>query len=347
MDRMIHRFSLLEHVLLRRDVLPHPLLDAGALVGAAKALTSAVRLGLTAHLGEAPRQPADLSQACGLSERGTVALLDCLDALGYVRRTNAGYALTRRGRIYLDPRSERSMLSMLRFMDRTYDSFTDVEHTLRTGAPRRNNLEHFTAEQWEDFSLAMLELAKTNVDEVSRSLAVPAEARRALDLGGCHGLYSVELCRRHPRLAAEVLDLEATRRYFTETVGAHAMAERVRFRAGDFMKDDLGENYDVVLAFNIVHGFDSAQNLELVRKVRQALRAGGVCVIVDQIKEAAGATDLAKLTTAFMAFNLLHQAGGFTYSIEEVERWAVEAGFRSTQMKKLRAPGFALVTLTS
>lgn len=47
-----------------------------------------------------------------------------------------------------------------------------------------------------------------------------------------------------------------------------------------------------------------------------------------------------------MALNLLHQAGGRTYSLEEVTLFAKNAGFRDVALKKLHAPGFGVVVCT-
>jgi hypothetical protein len=46
--------------------------------------------------------------------------------------------------------------------------------------------------------------------EVLRVIQVPRTARRLLDVGSSHSLYSVELCRIHPNLTAKVPDLHIT-----------------------------------------------------------------------------------------------------------------------------------------
>ncbi|MBK8471361.1 MAG: hypothetical protein IPL33_03655 [Sphingobacteriales bacterium] len=45
-----------------------------------------------------------------------------------------------------------------------------------------------------------------------------------------------------------------------------------------------------------------------------------------------------------MALNLLHQAGGKTYSKAEIDAFSKKAGFTKTELKKLNAPGFGIVT---
>lgn len=66
----------------------------------------------------------------------------------------------------------------------------------------------------------------------------------------------------------------------------------------------------------------------------------------DQGELPGGTTQLSKATTSFMALNLMHQAGGRTWSATEVEAFAREAGFTATSLKKLRSPGFAVIACT-
>ncbi len=67
-------------------------------------------------------------------------------------------------------------------------------------------------------------------------------------------------------------------------------------------------------------------------------------VILDQIKGIGGSSQMSKATTAYMALNLLHQAGGKTYSKNEIDIFTSKAGFKKSELKKLNAPGFGVVT---
>ena len=126
----------------------------------------------------------------------------------------------------------------------------------------------------------------------------------------------------------------------------HHAAGSVSFVASDFMKDELPKNNDIILAFNIIHGLNATENEELAKKVFSSLNNGGRYIILDQIKGIGGKSQLSKATTAYMALNLLHQAGGNTYTHKEADMFAKKAGFKKTQLKKLNAPGFGLVICT-
>jgi cyclopropane fatty-acyl-phospholipid synthase-like methyltransferase len=164
-----------------------------------------------------------------------------------------------------------------------------------------------------------------------------------LDLGGSHGIHSIECCRKVPGLTAEVFDLEPTRSSAERTIRKNKMSKKVKFRSGDFLKDSLGNGYDVVLAFNVIHGLTESKNQKLAKRVFDSMNPGGIYVILDQIKEARGKSQLSQFIPATMGVMLFNQTGGRTYSFEEVEGWVKKVGFKKIEFKKLRSPGNGLI----
>src|ERR1700721_2556864 len=72
---------------------------------------------------------------------------------------------------------------------------------------RGNNNYELTQEQWNVYERGQRSHAALMAKEVAWRLPVSRKATALLDVGGGHGLYSIELCRRHPRLYATILDL--------------------------------------------------------------------------------------------------------------------------------------------
>jgi SAM-dependent methyltransferase len=342
---MIYKFSIIEKILLSNDIIPHPFSDAASSVGLGFALGSAVKLKIADALGMEAKSVAAISKEAGVSEIGAELVLDCLDALGYAQKSSAGYAFTKRGYKNLSPQSPDNFRYFILFCDYLYKGYLNLDETIRLGKrPESSMLDDMTEREWELFSRAMIDISKTNVKEVAGKVAMPKNATQVLDLGGSHGQYSIELCKRNPSLKAMVVDLPPVKRYADECIAKHSAEGQVSFLAADFMKDELPPNNDVILAFNIIHGLNPADNELLAQKVFRSLNPGGVYVILDQIKGIGGSSQLSKATTAYMAMNLLHQAGGKTYSEEEVNRFVSKAGFIKTTLKNLNAPGFGLIT---
>ncbi len=344
---MIYKFSLIEKILLANDIIPHPFADASSSVGLGFALGCSVKLKIADALLMDYQHINAIAAKAGVSTKGCEIILDCLDALGYTRKDGDNYSFTKRGFKSLSPLSEDNFRHFILFCDYLYKGYITIDETIKHGKrPHSNMLEELTDYEWELFSRAMIDISKTNVKEVCKKISVSETDTTMLDLGGSHGLYSIELCRKHSRLKSSVIDLPPVKKYTDECVAKHHAAGSVSFVASDFMKDELPKNNDIILAFNIIHGLNATENEELAKKVFSSLNNGGRYIILDQIKGIGGKSQLSKATTAYMALNLLHQAGGNTYTHKEADMFAKKAGFKNTQLKKLNAPGFGLVICT-
>lgn len=341
---MIYKFSLIEKILLANDIIPHPFTDAASSVGLGFALGSAIKLKIADALSTEPKPLAEIAAKAGVSELGCELVLDCLDALGYVTRKGDQFAFTKRGFKNLSTQSPQNFRHFILFCDNLYKGYLALDDTIRLGRnPQESMLEKMSDYDWELFSRAMIDISQTNVKEVAGKVPVAKSAAKMLDLGGSHGLYSIELCKKHPQLAATVVDLPPVKKYADECIAKHGAGNKVGFLASDFMKDELPKGNDIILAFNIIHGLNPAENEQLASKVFGALNKGGIYVILDQIKGIGGQSQMSKATTAYMALNLLHQAGGKTYTHAEVDTFAKKAGFQKMDLKKLNAPGFGVI----
>ncbi|MBK6328954.1 MAG: methyltransferase domain-containing protein [Bacteroidetes bacterium] len=341
---MIYKFSIIEKILLANDIIPHPFADAASSVGLGFALGSAVKLKIADQLTKEFIDVKQIAMGAHVSEVGAELILDCLDALGYVHKKGNHYAFTNRGYKNLSEHSEQNFRHFILFCDYLYKGYIDLDETIRLGKrPQSNMLEEMSDYEWELFSRAMIDISKTNFKEVGGKIPVSKTHTQMLDLGGSHGLYSIELCKRFPQLKACIVDLPPVKKYAEECIAQKNASMNVSFLAADFMKDEIPKKVDIILGFNIIHGLNPAENQALAKKAYNSLNEGGMYVLLDQIKGIGGSSQLSKATTSYMALNLLHQAGGKTYSKQEIDTFTKHAGFKKTVLKKLNAPGFGIV----
>jgi cyclopropane fatty-acyl-phospholipid synthase-like methyltransferase len=225
------------------------------------------------------------------------------------------------------------------------EHWSDLEETLRRGHPAENLyawIEHQPAVE-HDFQAWMIATARLVADEIVAKIPVPAAARRVLDIGGGHGIYSIALCRRYPALAATVLDSPAALQTARATIAAEQMAERVGVQEGNFLLDDLGTGYDVALLFNIVHGFTPEQNTALLCNVAKALNPGGLVVIAEQLAGKSPGV-VAPAIAQILGMSYFQLLGGRIYTFDEIAGWLTAAGFGKLGRKNLRkAPGNSLI----
>jgi len=121
------------------------------------------------------------------------------------------------------------------------------------------------------------------------------------------------------------------------------MEGRVRVQEGDFLTDGFGRGYDVILLFNIIHGFSSEQNLNLIRKAATALNPNGMIVVAEQV--ASRSTGRAgKAVVRVLEMSYFQLLDGQIYTYAEITGWLEAAGFsRLRRINLFKAPGTCLI----
>ncbi len=96
---------------------------------------------------------------------------------------------------------------------------------------------------------------------------------------------ALELLKNYPAATAVIFEHPTVVRLPEELVAVKGLAERVTVLAGDFTVDDLGANYDLIIASGILN-FAKDKLVDLVKKLQRALRADGYLhLIVHQVNQ--------------------------------------------------------------
>jgi len=148
--------------------------------------------------------------------------------------------------------------------------------------------------------------------------------RRVLDVGGGSGAYAAAFAGAKPGLEAVVFDLSEvlplTRRFLAEA----GMLDRVGLVAGDYERDALGRDFDLVLLSQILHSQPPHANRALLGKAAAALRPGGQLVVQEFIMDEDRAGP--PFNTLFALNMLVNTEAGDTYTGAEVQDWMEAAG---------------------
>ncbi|TYB61510.1 methyltransferase domain-containing protein [Nonomuraea sp. PA05] len=314
-------YNALEAAAHRLSIVP-PMFDYFGAMGL-HAIVAAARTGLFDALRERPSTGAELATALNLDPHATGVLLRALTGLGYLRVRAGRYRLTRTSRRWLTTGSPASLLPGLAFWERTATTiWPGLEKAVRDGAPATPfyaSLQN-DPELSRSFHAWTAAMAARQAPAAARAVPVPRGARRLLDVGGGHGLFSLALLRRRPRLRATVIDLP-------DALASAAAHPRLTSRAGSFLEDDLGGGYDVVLLFNIVHGLNDEEAGLLLRRVAAALRPGGVVVVGDQFGDSRMPGRASRTLLHLLDLNYLVAVGGRVRGLDEVSVLLRAAGF--------------------
>lgn len=334
--------NLLERLAIAAGRVPIPLLDSLYGPLKARALLTAVRLGLFEAMGTGWHSAAALAPQLQADPAALDLLLRTLVFAGYLRQDGDRVALSKLAQRSFLPQGGLPMTGLVRWNYWMWDMVAHMEDTIRTG----HGVDYHTTlqdpEGWAAYQRGMFEIARLNAPVVAKMIPVPRGATRLLDLAGSHGLFGAAVCRRHPDLRATVLDLPQaveTARALAREAGVEDVVEH---RAGDLLQDDLGQGWNVVLLCNILHHFVPDDIARLLKRVHAALTPNATVAIweIERPKPGSKATDG---DGAALFFRVTSTAG--TYHGDEYAGWLQAAGFRAVRTRRpALSPGSVLVT---
>lgn len=338
---MILTQTFLERLLHRLHLLPTPLLDSFGNVLYGRALAIAVRRGVFEALEAKPLTVPEIARNTSMSHEGVELLVDAFVVGGYLAHKGDKYGLSAEGAKWLVKSSPAYLGNLVRYFETLYDRWNYLEHSLDKGQPPRRYYEKFSDEDWRVYVLGMRDLARLLMARVQKRIALPANPKSLLDLGGSHGLYAVECCRRYPTLKAQVIDFAEALRHADSIVREEGMEGSVTLSAGDFLTMELPAHQDGILAFNIIHGLSADENRHLITRALGALVPGGKLYILDQLKGESGKSPLSRFVPLMVGLNLLNEIGGNTYTFDQVKGWC--GGATEVKRYRLRFPGVSVI----
>jgi SAM-dependent methyltransferase len=317
---------------------PDPYLDSFTGLVTARALTTAVLLGIFDALHEQPATPDELAARLGLDPLGADTLLTTLTTLGYVE---ADDHLVRNAPVSEQQLVRSSPGSIATFVGEQADLhwqtlalLPDAVRDGRTYAMHEARRDEHS--RWEAYIRGLHEIFRPEQD--ANAALVPVEdPLRLVDVAGGHGAFSVAMCRRHPRLRATVIDLPPSAAVGRRIVEEEGYADRVSFREGDVFEVGVGEPADVISVFNLIHHLPEERDRELCRMARAAVQPGGYLVIGDSARPEPDERASQHGAISSLLFYAWSHSRNFRPS--EIRAWMHDAGFEEvTVHRNQRSP---------
>lgn len=334
--------NLLEYVAKWTLLAPLPLADTNISFINARIIMEAVHLGVFEALKDKSKTLEEIAATTGLNSHALRSFLGALTSADYLTYNDGRFNITPVVRKWLLKDAKQSLYDQLIFSDIMWDWMTEMRSFLKTGKGLQYH-ETFTAQQWEFYQKGMFAVAKATSAEVGKKTPVPASATHMLDIGGSHGLYSAEICKRHPQLKSTILDLPPAVEKAKPILATLNMGDKITYQPGNALEDDLGEQkYDLVFMANLVHHFTHEQNTALANKIYRALKPSGYVIIQEFLRPESpkSADQVASVLDVFFA---LTSTSG-TWSEKEISGWQQTAGFSPKKtVKFLAIPGTAQV----
>lgn len=334
--------NLMEWIALKLNLAPVPLVETQIYFTVARTIMAAAELGVFESLGKTKKTAEEVARDCRTNPDSTKNLLNSLVGIGYVRYANGKYSLAPRSRKWLLKESDANLIGKLRFQLYEWNWMGHLEEYVRTG--KSLDLHgSINPKEWESYQEGMRDLSVNAAKEVASKIPVPSGATQLLDIGGSHGLYSIELCKKYPNLHSTVLELPGAIDSASSIAKRYDTTGRVTYKAGNALTDELGEAvYDMVMINNVVHHFTDEQNNALAAKVYRALKPNGIYIIGEIIRnDTPGQGGVLGAATS-LYFSMTSASGN--WSETEISGWQTKAGF--TKLKTINAmsvPGWRMI----
>ena len=342
----VHAAMKLRRLLLRAAdrVLPSELavLEHSAGFSVAYLLAAMVAVGVPDALATGPKSAEELATA-----------LHCnADALHRALRVAAVYNVVRIDRAgrFRATRLTRALTSDAPYASDAWCTFMashahqaawgDLAATLRTGEPafrRQNGMSFFDwfdrhPAEGRDFAAGLSGLTLSEASAIAAAYSFP-KAGVVCDIAGGVGAVLGEILRRRPQIQGVLVEaplvLPEAARYF----GHLGLADRVELREGDLFSK-LAVTADIYVLKWILHDWDDAACVRLLRNVASAMPIGAKLVVIEGVQERNAAH--ARFSPIDLQM-LVVSEGGRERSIVELQGLLVAAGLRPLSVRRTPA----------
>jgi SAM-dependent methyltransferase len=276
----------------------------------AQALYVVSELGIADLLATGSRSGAELAQSVGAHAPSLYRVLRTLASLGvFVEREEQSFALTPLGETLRSdvPGSVRAWA--LVNCGLSWRAYGELLHSVQTGEPGFDraygmSVFEYTARHPEAmaiFGKMMIDFHGPEVAAVAAGYRLPG-AKCLVDVGGGSGNLLAAMLEANPHLRGTVFERPPVAEAAIQWLHAAGLSDRCDVLEGDFF-ESVPTGGDVYVLSHVIHDWDEARCLTLLRNCRRAMGSGGRLLIVETILPGPNEPSSARLLDLIMLAN--------------------------------------------
>lgn len=297
-------------------------------------LKSALILNLFDSLSE-PRTADQIASTFSMHLQNTKHFLNALTALGYLIKNESRYCNAPATESLLTRDKDTFIGETLLFMESWHRPLQNgvLLNLVRNGPMRIYNPTDENL--WEKAARISLNACRAGRAQAiaSQVAALPEfpSFSRILDLGSGPGMIGIAVTASHPSLHCSLFDKPAVCRVAKDVIAEYGMENRIVTLGGNYLEDEIGEDYDFVLAC-YTFDFYRTRLEEILSKVHRALRPGGVFMVISNslARNRTTPTD-----TIISWLSTVLQGEDMSFKQGEIADTMLKAGFATTQNRML------------
>jgi len=301
-----------------------------------RGIYTVAKLGVADHLRDGAKTPAELAAAVGAHADSLNRVMRMLATVGVFRHDGDDrYALTPLAEtLATDAPNSLRWFAIVEMGDEHYDAWGNLLHSVKTGEIAFDSL--FGMNAWEYYeqnpeNARNFNNSMANTTQFVNKAVVEAydfsDCQNLVDVGGGLGSLTAAIMVANPHLAGVVFDapsvVEKSRGFLDEA----GVGKRCEVVGGDFFEAVLPSG-DVYTMRWIIHDWDDARSLKLLKNIRRVTPENGRLLLVEAVMPPNEQPHFSK----FMDLIMLTMTGGRERTEHEYEVLLSKAGFKLSRV---------------
>ncbi|MDP3580846.1 MAG: methyltransferase [Ignavibacteria bacterium] len=291
-------------------------------------LLTAIELDIFSLLDKHLVPSSEVAKQIGADVRATDRLLSALVSLGFLNKVHEKFYNSDAASIYL-VKGKPEFMDGLFHTNELWKSWGTLTNAVRKGTSVY--ADDVSESDWTESFIAAMHYRAVKEAKILAMMLNLNTAKKMLDIGGGSGAFSMGMIESNLALQAVIFDLPNVIPLTKKYVEAFPRKENISYIEGDYLTDEFGGGYDLILLSAIVHINSNEQNTELIKKCSNSLNSGGQIIIKDWVMNEARTEPLGG---ALFALNMLVGTEcGDTFTETEMRVWLTNAEITNIERK--------------
>ena len=298
-------------------------------------LYAAAKLGLADHLAGEPMAAEDLAPAVGVQAEPLYRLLRALAGEGvFAEDEHRRFSLTPMAELLRSDVAGSKQAMAIMLGEEHHAAWGQILYSLQTGKPA---FDHVYGQPIFDYlaghpeAARVFDAAMTAVhgSETAQMLAAYdfSGVKTLADIGGGNGSLITMVLQRYPQLKGILYDIDHVVARAKPRLEAAGVADRCQVVAGNFF-ESVPAGADTYLMRHIIHDWDEARCIQILKHVRAVLPAGGKLLLIEVVVPTGNEPSFGKL----MDINMMLLPGGKERTADEYRALYAAAGFKLSRI---------------
>jgi ubiquinone/menaquinone biosynthesis C-methylase UbiE len=292
---------------------------------ASRVFLTAFELDLFSVLGSESKTSEEAAVALKTDTRATDRLMNALSAIGLLEKKNGKFKNIPAAEKFL-VKGKPGYMGGLGHTVHLWNNWSNMTESVKQGtAVEVKESVNDRGDNWLDSFIAAMHMrAKKQAPGIIGMIDLNG-VETVLDVGGGPGTFSFAFADAKKGLKATVFDLPNVVPLTHKYIADEGFTGKVATATGDYLKDDLGNGYDLIFLSAVIHSNSADENKLLFSKCCKALNEKGQLVVLDYVMSE---DRTSPAMGAMFALNMLVGTNaGDSYTESEINGWMKETGF--------------------